>query len=80
LTVLANSLIELRIIDTGPGIPAKARAQVFERFFRLEHSRNTPGNGLGLSLVAAVAKLHHSCLKLEDQTPGLCVIWLLPQE
>jgi len=80
LTVLANPLIELRIIDTGPGIPAKARAQVFERFFRLEHSRNTPGNGLGLSLVAAVAKLHHSDLKLEDNAPGLCVIWLLPQE
>jgi signal transduction histidine kinase len=70
---------EIRIIDTGPGIPTEARDKVFERFFRSETSRNTPGNGLGLSLVAAVAKLHHSQLELADHTPGLSVIWRLPK-
>lgn len=70
---------EIQLMDTGPGIPREARDKVFERFFRLETSRNTPGNGLGLSLVAAVAKLHHSQLELVDQTPGLGVIWRLPK-
>lgn len=70
---------EILIVDTGPGIPQEAREQVFERFFRLETSRNTPGNGLGLSLVAAVAKLHHSQIELTDHAPGLEVIWRLPK-
>ncbi len=64
----------LAVYDTGPGVPAGHRAAVLKRFFRLESSRNTPGSGLGLSLVAAVAKLHAAGLTLEDHSPGLRVV------
>ena len=47
---------------------------MFRRFYRLEESRCLPGNGLGLSLVAAVAKLHDSALHVEDNAPGLRVV------
>ena len=63
--------VELAVADTGPGIPASERAHVVERFVRLEQSRNSPGTGLGLSLVAAVARLHDAELRLEDNGPGL---------
>jgi signal transduction histidine kinase len=62
----------LRVTDTGPGIPADARDAVFKRFFRFDRSRGTPGLGLGLSLVAAIAKLHGYALAVEDGHPG-CV-------
>jgi len=61
------------IADSGPGIPGQERDKVFRRFYRLEHSRGQPGNGLGLSLVAAVAKLHDIELDLADNAPGLRV-------
>lgn len=61
------------IIDNGPGIPAALRAAVFRPFFRQESSRNTPGTGLGLSLVAAIAKLHSASVTLTDNAPGLHV-------
>ncbi|HYN38390.1 MAG TPA: HAMP domain-containing sensor histidine kinase, partial [Rhodospirillales bacterium] len=63
----------LVVADSGPGIPAADRARVLERFVRLEESRSTPGSGLGLSLVAAVAKLHGAQLGLADNAPGLCI-------
>jgi signal transduction histidine kinase len=56
----------LSIADDGPGIPATESQQVFKRFYRLERSRRTPGNGLGLSLVAAVARLHGAGIALAD--------------
>ena len=59
------------VSDTGPGIPASERAHVVERFVRLEASRHSPGTGLGLSLVAAVARLHDARFTLEDNNPGL---------
>jgi signal transduction histidine kinase len=62
------------VADNGPGIPAEAREQVLQRFFRLDTSRTTPGSGLGLSLVAAVAKLHRAQLLLSDNGPGLRVM------
>lgn len=62
----------IRIIDSGPGIPEASRDQVFKRFFRLEESRHTPGNGLGLSLVEAVARLHKANIRLDGE-PGLDV-------
>lgn len=65
------------ISDEGPGIPEQAREKVFERFYRLETSRSTPGNGLGLSLVAAVARLHGAGIRLEDNAPGLRVVLTL---
>lgn len=61
------------VADTGPGIPAEAREQVLERFVRLDSARSTPGSGLGLSLVRAVARLHGARLILEDNKPGLRV-------
>jgi signal transduction histidine kinase len=64
---------ELIVADAGPGVPAEQRENVLERFVRLESSRCSPGSGLGLSLVAAVAKLHHGELLLEDNEPGLRV-------
>jgi signal transduction histidine kinase len=60
--------------DSGPGIPEQERDKVLRRFYRLEQSRGTPGNGLGLSLVAAVAKLHEIKLRMEDNAPGLRVV------
>ena len=66
-----NEGVELVVADTGPGIPAADRPRVVERFVRLEASRSSPGTGLGLSLVAAVAHFHGTQLKLEDNRPGL---------
>ena len=64
------------ITDDGPGIPADQHEHVFKRFYRLEQSRYTPGNGLGLSLVAAVARLHGARIEMCDNAPGLKVkLW-----
>jgi len=63
----------LEVADRGPGIPEADRATVFDRFVRLEPSRSTPGNGLGLSLVRAVAQRHHGTVALADNRPGLRV-------
>ncbi len=71
--------VDLIVADTGPGIPAEERARVVERFVRLEASRNSPGTGLGLSLVAAVARLHGARLILEDNGPGLKAIVRFPR-
>jgi signal transduction histidine kinase len=61
------------VADSGPGIPAVDRSRVLERFVRLDPSRSTPGSGLGLSLVAAILRLHNARLSLEDNEPGLRV-------
>jgi signal transduction histidine kinase len=61
----------ISIADDGPGIPAGEYEHVFKRFYRLERSRYTPGNGLGLSLVAAVARLHDARIEMLDNSPGL---------
>lgn len=63
--------VVLTVADTGPGIPAEDRPRVVERFVRLEASRSSPGTGLGLSLVAAVAHFHGTQLELGDNAPGL---------
>ena len=68
----------IRIVDSGPGIPEQSREQVFKRFFRLEESRHTPGNGLGLSLVEAVARLHRADIELGGE-PGLDVSMAFPK-
>jgi signal transduction histidine kinase len=67
------STIAVAVSDSGPGIPSEQRARVFQRFYRLEHSRSTPGNGLGLSLVEAIAALHQIGIELTDNAPGLRV-------
>jgi signal transduction histidine kinase len=61
----------MAVADDGPGIPAHEFAHVFKRFYRLERSRRMPGNGLGLSLVAAVARLHGARIEMLDNAPGL---------
>ena len=63
----------LAVSDDGPGIPAGQLEHVFKRFYRLERSRCTPGNGLGLSLVAAVVRQHGARIALYDNKPGLKV-------
>jgi signal transduction histidine kinase len=61
----------ISVADDGAGIPTDEYQHVFKRFYRLERSRHTPGNGLGLSLVAAVARLHGAHIELADNAPGL---------
>ena len=73
-----GSMAEIVVTDRGPGVPASDRERVLDRFVRLEASRSEPGSGLGLSLVAAVARLHGGSLRLEDNEPGLRVILALP--
>jgi len=67
------------IADCGPGIPPEARDKVRERFARLDESRSKPGNGLGLSLVEAIASLHGGTLELGDADPGLIASLILPK-
>jgi signal transduction histidine kinase len=67
-----------RILDNGPGIAEVERRKVFRRFYRLDASRSTPGSGLGLSLVAAIAELHWVAVELEDAAPGLVVVLRFP--
>jgi signal transduction histidine kinase len=70
--------VMLAVEDNGPGIPETERERVLQRFYRLEQSRTTPGSGLGLSLVAAIAELHRARLRLEDAHPGLRVSLTFP--
>lgn len=62
------------VADDGPGVPEQERAKVFQRFYRLERSRTSAGSGLGLSMVAAIADLHHATIELLDNRPGLRVV------
>jgi hypothetical protein len=71
--------ILLTVADSGPGIPEGDRGRVVERFVRLEQSRSQPGLGLGLSLAAAVARLHGGDLTLSDNAPGLKSVIALPR-
>jgi signal transduction histidine kinase len=70
--------IEIAVADRGPGVAPQDRERALQRFVRLEKSRSRPGSGLGLSLVAAVARLHGGSVRLEDNAPGLRVILSLP--
>jgi signal transduction histidine kinase len=71
--------ILLSVADSGPGIAPSDRGRVLERFVRLEQSRSEPGSGLGLSLAAAIARLHGGELILEDNHPGLVSTIALPR-
>ena len=63
--------VQIVVADNGPGIPVHERTRVIERFYRVDASRGTPGVGLGLSVVSAVARLHGGTLTLADNQPGL---------
>ena len=69
----AGGTVRAGVRDDGPGIPAAARDQVLQPFMRLDRSRHTEGNGLGLALVRSVAELHGAALRLDDAGPGLAV-------
>src|ERR1700728_3575421 len=69
---------EISVSDNGPRIGDSEKSKVVERFYRGDASRGTPGVGLGLSLVQAVAKLHGSALELLDNGPGLRVVMTVP--
>jgi signal transduction histidine kinase len=69
----------IAVTDDGPGIPDHERQHVLKRFYRLERSRSMPGNGLGLSLVAAVAHLHGADIEMSDNAPGLSIRLKFPR-
>ena len=75
---VAGGAIEIAVADHGPGIALADRTRVLGRFVRLEGARSRPGSGLGLSLAAAVARLHGGAVRLEDNAPGLRVVLTLP--
>jgi len=65
----------LTVSDDGPGAPEAERQRIFERFYRLDAARSTPGDGLGLSVVAAIAELHGMAYAAEDNAPGLRIVF-----
>ena len=75
---MSSAFVSLLVQDNGPGIPEADRLRATERFFRGEQARNTPGSGLGLALVEAVAQLHGGSLALEDAAPGLRAMLTFP--
>lgn len=85
-TVITMSLtatdhdVVVAVADNGPGIPVEERDLVFRRLYRLDKSRTTPGSGLGLSLVKAIADLHAAAITLEDHRPGLGVELRFPAD
>jgi signal transduction histidine kinase len=75
---LEEGNVVIVVADRGAGIAAEDRTRVLDRFVRLDESRSKPGNGLGLSLVAGVMKLHGGALRLEGNEPGLRAKLVLP--
>jgi len=71
--------VSMVVQDNGPGIPPTERSRVVDRFYRLDQSRSLPGNGLGLSIVTAIASLHWGKLYLDDAAPGLLAGIALPR-
>ena len=69
----------ISVADDGPGVPAAERERIFQRFHRLDTARGTPGTGLGLSLVAAVAELHGLSIRALDNRPGLRIEFTMPR-
>jgi signal transduction histidine kinase len=74
-----TNTVSILVEDDGPGIPAAERSRVIDRFYRVDRSRSLPGNGLGLSIVTAIASLHQGQLSLSDAGPGLVARIVLPR-
>lgn len=77
-TLAMSGEAEIVVADSGPGIPSGEREKVLRRLYRLEESRTTPGSGLGLSLVKAIADLHRASIELSENHPGLRVAIRFP--
>ncbi len=75
-----DDVIEITVSDSGPGVLEKDRKRILKRFVRLEESRSRPGSGLGLALVAAVARSHGGEVRLDDNKPGLSAVLSLPRK
>jgi len=73
-----GAMIELVVADCGPGVAPQDREKALERFGRLESSRSLQGSGLGLAMALAIARLHQGNLRLEDNAPGLRVVFSMP--
>ena len=73
-----DNCVCLSVSDNGPGVPPRDRSRITHRFARLDVSRTTPGHGLGLNLVSAIAAAHRGALLIEDNEPGLRVTIKLP--
>src|SRR5215469_14510117 len=80
LAIEDRDTVSIVVQDDGLGIPPAERVRVVDRFYRLDHSRSLPGNGLGLSIVTAIASLHWGKLELADAFPGLLARVVLPRE
>ena len=74
-----DGTVRLTVADDGPGVPAADRDRITRRFARLDSSRGTPGHGLGLNLVVAVAQVHGGTVTIDDNRPGLRVTITLPR-
>ena len=70
--------IEIAVVDDGPGVDEGMGSRLFERFARSEQSRSTPGHGLGLSLVRAIARAHGGQAELRHRQPGFGVTLRFP--
>jgi signal transduction histidine kinase len=75
---VADGKVWITVADDGPGIPDEEKPKVSTRFYRGDASRGTPGVGLGLTLVASVAKVHGGALELADNNPGLRAHMVIP--
>ena len=71
--------VQLSVADDGAGVDAVDHDRIMRRFVRLDTSRTAPGNGLGLSLVAAIATMHGGFVSLTDNKPGLRATISLPR-
>ncbi|MDB5692573.1 MAG: hypothetical protein JWO81_1636 [Alphaproteobacteria bacterium] len=71
--------LTLMVADDGPGVPDEDKDRIVQRFIRLDASRTTPGHGLGLNLVSAIARLHGGRLRFAGNFPGLRVILEFPR-
>ena len=78
--LLPSGRIGISVADNGPGIPDEEKPKVSSRFYRGDASRGTPGVGLGLTLVASVAKVHGGALELADNNPGLRALMIVPTQ
>lgn len=82
-TITLNAALQqmdlaINVIDNGKGVAKEDRSRVIERFVRLDKSRNMTGNGLGLSLVKAISKMHKGSFKLTDSTQGFAAVLKIP--